>query len=300
LGGAITLLCGSLVLGILLGAIYHLVARWMDLVVLFPLGFGMILGVLLAIPIFTAKIRHRGFVIFCAILASTFLPTTRLFCDSLRLREAMIEYHFARWSYATSSPGGSVAAGSYPEIPGVSLPDDAKAFFRRTISPLKYFRAYLKGATELGVVVGKMGKSSPSSDLVLRGAWFWALQTLNLVLISATAIAAALNHASTPFCPICRKWLDNARAEIKVHPDQSGELVEKLKIKDWQSAANIAGKNAQDKQKCVVSVATCATCGQAQLKVKTTRGVMNQTILEMPISDHDAFQLQAERPAQRL
>ncbi len=87
---ALLLLLGSLVLGVLLGVLYSFIAQWMDLVILFPLGFGLLLGALMAIPIYTAKIRVRVLVVLCAILASAFLMGTRVFCDSLQAREAMI------------------------------------------------------------------------------------------------------------------------------------------------------------------------------------------------------------------
>ena len=109
------------------------------------------------------------------------------------------------------------------------------------------------------------------------------------------AIGADLNYAGAPFCEACRKWLGQTREVTKVHPDQSVELVEKLRLKDWEGAANIVGKNVEDKQQSVVSLASRPSCGQTQLKVKTTRGTMPKTVLEMPISSEDAARLRQAR-----
>lgn len=274
-----------------MGALYHFIARGMDLVILFPLGAGLLLGALLAIPIYTIKIRARSFVILCAILASVLLLGTRMFCDSLLERETLIGYVTGSLSLAKTARAGGKAK--------VHMDEQVEARLRRHMSPFGYFRTYLKNAARSGIVIGDVGKSSKASDLVLRGPWFWASQILNLALIAAMAIAATLNYAGAPFCPDCRKWLGQMREVTKVHPDQSAQLVEKLKLKDWDGAAGIVGKGVDDKQQSVVSLASCPSCGQTQLKVKTTRGTTSKTVLEMPISAADATRLREAR-AQRL
>lgn len=289
--GALVLLLGSLVLGVLLGALYSLIARWMDLVILFPLGFGLLLGALLAIPIYIAKIRARFLVVVCAILASLFLMGARIFGDSLQAREAMIAN--ARNNFYVGKTTRS--HGKMTVLTG----DEIEHRLRLKFPPLQFFKYYLQSAGQTGAAIGDAGKDSKAADLNLSGGWFWGFEAVNFLLIAAMAMAAALHYASAPFCENCRKWLKGAREVTKVHPDQSAELVEKLRRQDWESAAGIVGKNVSDQKQSVVSVASCPSCGQAELKVKTMRGAMPKTVLEMPISAADVERLRAAR-AQRL
>lgn len=286
--GALVLLLGSLVLGVLLGALYSLIGRWMDLVVLFPLGFGLLLGALLAVPIYTAKIRVRFLVVVCAILAGALLMGTRVFCDSLQAREAMISQ--------VAYDGGLKQFKAIEKVPTAV---ETEKTLRREYPPLKFFKLYLKEAGQTGAAIGDVGKDPKAADLNLSGGWFWGFETMNFLLIAAMAIAASLHYASAPFCESCRKWLGNAQEITKVHPDQSAELIEKLQRRNWEDAANIVGKNVSDQKQTIVSAASCPSCGQAQLKVKTMRGNMPKTNLEMPISAADVERLKKAR-AQRL
>jgi hypothetical protein len=289
--GAVILLLGSLVLGVLLGTLYSFVAQWMDLVILFPLGFGLLLGALLAIPIYTAKIRVRFLVVVCAILASAFLMGARIFGDSLQAREAMISNARNGWYVGKTTR----THGKMTTLTG----DEIEQRLRLRFSPLRFFKLYLQSAGQTGAAIGDVGKSPRSTDLNLSGGWFWGFEAMNFALIAAMAIAASLHYASAPFCEECRRWLGNAQEITKVHPHQSAELVEKLRRRDWEGAAGIVGKNVSDQKQSVLSAASCPACGQAQLKVKTTGGALPKTDLEMPVSADDVARLQKAR-AQRL
>lgn len=289
--GALLLLLGSLVLGVLLGALYSLVAQWTDLVVFFPLGFGLLLGALMAIPIYQAKIRLRSLVVVCAILASALLMGTRIFGDSLQAREAMISNARNSWRVGKTAR----THGKITTLTG----DEIEQRLRLEYPPLQFFKLYLKEAGQTGAAIGDVGAGPKSADLNLSGSWFWGFEAMNFLLIAAMAIGASLHYASAPFCENCRKWLGDAREILKVHPNQSAELVEKLRRKDWESAASVVGQNVTDQKQTIVSAASCPACGQAQLKVKTTGGAMPKTNLEMLVSAADVERLQKAR-AQRL
>src|SRR5205085_8408534 len=85
------LIGASFAAALVLGVVYHFVARWFDLFLVFPAGLGLVVGGVAASVVTSGKCRHPVLALTVGLLAGVFAYGTRLFMDSRAARAARIQ-----------------------------------------------------------------------------------------------------------------------------------------------------------------------------------------------------------------
>lgn len=249
---------------LLVGIAYHFIARYFDLLILFPLAAGGIVGGILASLARKHKVRSKPALALMGIGCGLVCYGTRVFGDSLYHRSQLLPLMATRM--ATHAAGKNVALAS-------TLTPRAEKYLRTRYTPITYFPLYLQMAAEEGVSISSSHDySNSSANAPITGLGFWGFFALDALLIVGAATGIAWGQAASPFCEPCDAWYGPELTVSRLHPDQ-GEVAKKLvESRDFAGLGGLRGEGATEKLHCDILMSKCNTCGVGQLGVRTTRG----------------------------
>lgn len=270
--GLIMLLIAAVVGSLVVGVAYHLVTRMVNLLILFPLGVGYLIGMAMTYVIVKGKRRNTALVVALALTSCTLAFGTRFFCESLQMRGMFIQ------SLAEESVGKSST-----QLPQV------KAEMAKEISPFRFFPAYLSLRAQAGISIGR---SFSSSSTDMKGAgFFWGLLVLELALACWVAVKAAHGAVTSPYCEQCQSWMSDTTI-MRVHPSGSAALLEKLRTQDWDGAANSpVGGSLDDKNHCDVNLSRCADCRDTFITLVSTTNGKTKRLLNAHLAPESVVRL---------
>jgi hypothetical protein len=264
---------------VLMGIIYHFVARFLDLIILFPLATGGIVGGIIAALAKKNKVRSKGALAFVGILCGLLCYGTKEFSDSLYDREMSIP------AMATEFAGKNQKLAT--------LIEDS---LRKRYPPLAYFPIYLQGAAEQGISISSTHDfSNKSRNAPITGWGFWAFFILDGLLITGAATAIAWGQANQLFCEPCDNWYTEPMTVTRLHPDQGEEATRLVQSGDFTGLGNLRGEGAGEKLHCDVLLSKCNGCGVGHLKMVTTRDKSVKTIWEGDPTPKDIATLEEVR-----
>ena len=264
---------------ILVGVIYHFVGRFLDLLILFPLAAGAIVGAILASLAKKNKVRSKAALALMGVLCGLLTYGTKVFCDSLYARSEFIPAY---------------AAQIAPNNPALQTKVEDK--MRARITPLRFFPVYLQMAAEEGISISSAHDfSRSSSNAPITGLGFWGFFALDGLLIIGAATALAWSQAAAPFCAPCDAWYGGEMTVSRLHPNQGDEAKRLIESRDFAALGNLRGEGASEKMHCDVLMSKCNGCGVANLKVRSTRNKSVKTLWQGDAAPKEVEKLEEVR-----
>ncbi|PQV62880.1 hypothetical protein B1R32_11920 [Abditibacterium utsteinense] len=269
----------ALFAAVFVGVIYHFVGRFLDLLILFPLAAGAIVGAVLASLAKKNKVRSKFALALMGIFCGLLTYGTREFCDSLYHRSQMIP------AYAAQIAGNNAAQQAKVE-------DKLRARF----TPIRYFPMYLEMAAEEGISISSSHDySGRSANAPITGLGFWGFFILDGLLITGAATAIAWSQAAAPFCEPCDAWYGSEMTVSRLHPDQGDEARRLIESRDFAALGNLRGEGTQEKMHCDLLLSKCNGCGVAKLKVRSTRNKSVKTLWQGDVAPKEVAILEDVR-----
>ncbi|RYG64826.1 hypothetical protein EON80_18490 [bacterium] len=265
----------ALPVAVLIGIVYHFVARYLDLLVIFPVLVGVVTGGFLSALALKNKVRSVAAVAFVGVLCGLACYTSREFSDSLYARESMI--------------GAAVKALGGNKLSQEMAIDKT---FRTMYTPVGFFPLYLQSSARRGVSISS---SHGGGKTPIRGWGFWALFVFEGLLITGTSAAVAASQAKQPYCEPCDDWYSAEKTVTRVHPDLGDAAVKLVESRDFAGLGALRGEGATDTMHCDVKVAQCDKCGTGNLTIVSTQDKSSKTLLESKSTSKEIETLEAAR-----
>ena len=267
---AILLLLIIIIVSIILGFLHHLVAQFLDLVIVFPIVIGMILSSTMKKVVLILKFPNPNFILYCALLAALLVYGTRLYCDSQQFRRTVITT-----IQSSSSVEGNSASPATEEIRDMFI----------HMSPASILIFYIRYTAESGIILGRPGKDG---GIRVRGTLFWLLSFVELLVI-AVITAGSRKILVDPYCPRCDRW-KHETIIIQVPPERCMELMDKIRSQDWVGAADLSIE-IDGKNHCDVIYIRCGQCADVTLTVKCTDNGKTRHVFSAALSPKSATSL---------
>lgn len=267
---------------VVVGTVYHFIARYLDFLFFFQAAVGFALGFGLAWAIKTGKCRNPALAVSCAIVAAVLTYGTMLFLDSRAARPAMAQALTADivTQLAQRSPHKAQLLdneGNPTPAALAQLGPQAQPLVEQALTPWKTLRIYLAASAAAGVNLkhNGVGKGIPIAG---NGYWFLLLVKVGIVAVVASLIT--YDAAADSFCDHCERWLLDLPM-TRVHPAQSELLMQKATAQDWLGLMAVpVGPTMDDKTYTEVKLAYCSSCTGGLLSIKTRTDNKFQTLLD--------------------
>lgn len=235
---------------VLIGGIYHLVARWFEMFLIFPAFAGVSLGFIMSAAIKKEKIRNITIIILVSLIAGTITYGCKNIFDSIQARPEMI-----------------ASLSEYlAERDGVTI-QEAKAWVEPRITPLRTLQIWWDWQADYGITIG-----DEMSDFIIAGRWYYLLLIIETFLIAGLSMSLPLKTASAPFCEKCNEWASRSNI-FRLHPSQSDVLVEKVRARKWKEMYSQSPEGAiTNDSYCDLDIIRCDICKEVEIVVKTKTG----------------------------
>ena len=269
-GGLVVLLAATALGSVLLGGLYQLVTRLVEMPVLFALAVGMAAGGVLAGSVYLARCRAAWAVALAALTAGVLTYGTRLVIDSQQARPEMI---------AAFAP---LIANQ--ERVSVSR---AEAQLEHALDPARTLRLYLSAVAANGVGIGRTSSrsvvhSSAQGEQVIkdgasfriRGGFYWGMLLLEAVLIAFVAFAVGAGRTREAFCDACGRW-HKAQRLIRTDPLNAQALAACVHHRRWDDLLRVP-TGGTDQSYSEATVTRCPTCADATIVVRAGGTGVNQ------------------------
>ncbi len=276
--GALLALLPVFPAAIFIGAIYHFIGQYLDLIAIFPIIAGVCVGAVLTTLAKKQKVRSKPALATIAILAGALCFCSRWVGDSLQTREEFIN------SYSTKFAGSSAASQAR-----------AQAALRSYYTPLRFLPIYLRVAAKEGATISSTGSSSSSRGSSITGLGFWGLALLDCVLMCGAATSLAWKQAGEPFCAACDSWHGVELTVSRLHPSQGEEAAKLAQGRDFAGLGGLRGTGATETSNCDVLLTKCPGCSAGQLSVKRKLNNSIKTLWNGQVSPAETAKLQEVR-----
>jgi hypothetical protein len=252
----------SVLTGVVVGIIYFAVSKIFDLIFLFPLIAGALVGGVIGSQIKSRKVRNASFALACGVMAGVLAYGIKVTGEAYTVRASIVD---------EATPEIALARGISEA--------DARAYLEKRLNPVETFKLYFE---DYGV---KLTHGGSSSGAAITGRVFWLLLAAQCALVAWIAGATARDNASFPFCEACRTWRKTDFVTGK-HPKQAKQLIDLVRRQDWESAKNLPlAAKINDKAICRVQAVYCPTCQSGLVQVSSTSGNTTKKLFASEISD---------------
>jgi hypothetical protein len=222
--GTMVLLFVLPVAGLVIGLVASVIAQWFYLVILFPVGMGVLAGLVGMFLVTVGKARGTFVLLSAAVAVAATTVLGLQFGKFIRFLNVLEEKH--------------------PGVRAMALRDPSA------------FRKFMDFQAEQGVTIGRPGRGDKGMNLGYAGSYIYWLVEAGLVGVMAFTLMRAA--ASVPLCERCRRWkqervlgqLPAVPAELVSGPLIDGELLTLL-----ERATESGGEGF------VLKVAACPECG---------------------------------------
>lgn len=266
------LLLAALLGGTLLGGLYHLVGRFLDVPLLFAVLAGMGAGGVVALAVLAGRCRNPAVAFIFGLLAGLLMYGARTTFDAYELRPLMV----------TALTRLVIGGGSTP-------PDEARRSVERVLGPWRTVKQFLQFQSRVGVTITS-GYSPTSKGTPLKGNWFWLLFATEMGLAGLVGGLAARESARKPYCENCRQWL-NPQVLFKGNPGLTQAVLDAVRVRDWEGLAALARGQFNDQNHCDAIVIRCAGCEDATVAVETTSGGKKRQLFRGRLTPEDIERL---------
>lgn len=228
--GAVLLLVASLLSGLMLGILAGLVARWLYIVLIFPVLIGGIVGAVGYGVIRLAKVRNTALGAVSGLLGGFF---------------AMLSMHYLAYMNFEAQLSNIPAQVREAERKLASMPpeeiqkqpfldDQAKQAFSDPVHRAGFrvhnLWTFMHYRAKLGVTLSRtssVGRNDSGMNLGYIGSWiYWSIEVL---IVAGIALAVQHHGAKQPFCRRCQNWKEARNLGVLPESDaaalQEGNLL---------------------------------------------------------------------------
>lgn len=316
-GAPIVLLLAGLAAGAAAGAIAHYVGNWFRLLILFPLGMGLAVGMASGVLVTSRKVRAP---ILAAALAFAGGAVAWLTDHGLGYGETRESLEQAVGDLATeagltgeAAPSSEavdraidqalIALGRGEEIDSlavlatlqgeaIELEDGKRLDPAPEAAAGEAFYGWLANSARQGTTIKRGG----SGGIELGETGTWILWLIEILIAGGVAAGAAHASASEPFCESCGLWY---RKEADVIPvgglDVEKEVLAALDMDDLSRVAAVMNAAPPADNFLALTFRGCPQCSAAPrftqlLRVKTKRKKVEQATLRKGLVEADLFE----------
>jgi hypothetical protein len=235
---------GFIVIGALVGLLARFIGQWFYLILLFPLGIGLITGVLGSFLITGFKVRSRLFARLAAALGAIAAVGAMHY----------FQYHQFQQGWKEHTKGLAAATIMTVTDGKTDAPRKLTAEELNRIERGPSFFEFLEIHARRGVSIGRASSSGGGANLGHVGTWiYWGVE---LLVIGGIAALMAASAASEPFCTRCETWMP--WRTLGVLPPDGGQAVQALQAGEVATLATATPTGAGHQ---LLSAAVCKNCG---------------------------------------
>lgn len=257
--GVPRLLVAGLVSAIVVGVIYAFISRFFNLLIVFPLAAGFLVGLGLTFAVTAGKVRNGKITAVVAVLAGLLMMGVVDFATAMSERAEMIDA-FTQSEVADLATPANGKAPSPAQL--ATLEKTTRAEISGALTPLRTFALYEIIAAEAGTSIGRPGSGS---GIPIQGVFYYLLRAFELLLVAGVSAAVATGAANAPFCENCQKW-HQEESVLKRHPGQNALVAEKISARDWNGLMDVPpGEAPDDKNVTTVKITHCPDCSSGTL-----------------------------------
>lgn len=229
---------------LVMGTILHLVGRAFYLILVFPVVWGFLLGVIMAKAVRLGKCRNTMVVVIVGLAVSAVSYVNYHGCDNAYIR-------------------GQVKEGIVQETK--CSPEEAdKAYEKYLVEEHggTGFWAELSLRASFGMNIGRPGRSGSDKPLI-TGTGMYVYWIIELLVIAGLCVMAPFKAAREAFCEPCLEWYE--RKEVGRIGDTSARIAQKaLAAKDYPAFASCLGEVTGN---VVFALEKCPKCAASPVKV---------------------------------
>lgn len=212
------LLLSSVIGGVAIGGITHLISLLIYLIILFPLGMGFAGGAAMAIAVRQGKVRNPAIASFFGILTGLILYGSMHGAGYLQFKQSVSEQ--------ITKELGAVSDSESNKLIDIFLQDKTGD---------KGFLGYLKYNAQQGVSIGRFG--SQGANLGETGTWiYWLIEFAAIDIIIA---AIAYHSAKSPFCENCDQWYKEEQRIGSVNSQSTANFLNLLQNDQFANAGKL-------------------------------------------------------------
>ncbi|HEX6290768.1 MAG TPA: hypothetical protein VFZ66_16385 [Herpetosiphonaceae bacterium] len=208
----LAIVCG----GFICGLIAFTVAQLFWLILLFPIGLGLMVGGILSKLIATQNIRSPLASAVSALLMGLVLYATF----------HLLAYQSFRWEVAQIfvEREGPMDSALQEEMIDLVLTEE---------TGFSGFFGYLKLQAQEGISIGRVGSTNP---ITLNEPLTWLYWLLEAGLIVGFATGTAVSSAKKPFCELCQSWYRSSEHLGSVAMSNAAQFMELVRAGNMQPA----------------------------------------------------------------
>lgn len=200
MAGALTMGAGLVLAGIILGVAAHYVARAIWLILIFPLGIGLVLGLVATWATKANRVRNPAVAGVLGLAAGFAAMFVMHYQDYGRFRSAIAQLppEFRRLAALPREQRATELRE------GLSPEEIAGATRALELASVNNMLDYMNMEAKEGVRIGKPGRSGSGINLGFTGTWiYWSIE---VVIVAGITWAMAKSAAGEPFCVGCQQW----------------------------------------------------------------------------------------------
>lgn len=246
------MLVRSVLAAVLMGGVFHFIARFFNLWWIFPPILGGIVGYQVAKAVEAGRCRNRKLAATLGLAMGLLSYGSWLFFDSMRWRPEIVQ----------------ILTESVVEQSGAK-PDVAKKEAERLLDPWTTFKTYLEMRAETGIRLSS-SISSNSGGHTSKGTAYWFMIGAAALLATGVSGAFAAFAASERFCETCKVWYKK-RDLYRCSAASADTMLMHVRALDWEGAQALTQRSAgNDTNRCDVVVHACPKCDESQVQVSQT------------------------------
>ena len=255
---------------LVVGLIYYFVSQFINLIFIFPIIAGALVGFLMATAVKGGEVRNPKMAGTFAVVAALLMMGTMHLARAWSVRPDMIDAFTQGEIEDMASANSGGAKPSPAQL--AALEKTTRAEVAGYLTPWKTMFIYESLAAEEGTSIGRAGSSSSSSNLPIKGKLYWLLRIGELLAVVLVSAAIAAGAAGEPFCESCKRWQQEEQV-LKVHPVQNAQLWEKIGARDWDSLMALKPEQeTDDKNVTTVKVTHCPDCQSGTIGATSAGG----------------------------
>jgi hypothetical protein len=282
--GLTWMLLSSIIGGAAIGGITHLIARFIYLIILFPLAMGFAGGTVTAIAVRQGKVRNPSIAALFGALTGLVLYGSMHVSDYWQFKQA-----------ATAEITQRIEPSNQAEIEQL-----IDAFLQEKTGSTGFW-GYLKYSAQEGVSIGRA--ASNGANLGETGTWiYWTIEFLVIDLMIA---AIAYSAASSPFCESCTQWYQAKERVGSVKPQDSEPFLKLIQEDQFSKAGELIDSLAGTVPSGLeIQLERCPSCRMSDLVLTVNsaaldnKGKLNLSQVAqglVSLSQYDKFQAAANQ-----
>jgi hypothetical protein len=253
--GAPLVLVAGVIAAVVLGGLYHYVARAFDIKILFPILLGLAIGWALRVAAIRARCRQAVLLSIVAVLAGAAAYGIRQAMDTVQMQKEMQRF-------LAEKAAEDALVGDPPPVVHWGFFDTLR----------------LRAASGIGY-----GSARRASKGTLRGAGFWIFLLFEAALVAGVAAASVRPIVRHATCGACRRFVPSIPV-FRVNARDSDRLVDAVRHQRWKKAQEMSDRaSATPTDRAEAMLLRCGDCDASSIRIDVTEGVRSKKVMHVAL-----------------